>query len=164
MKHIFKIFCFLSVLLMLFVMPVMAGDYTAVLSISGTTTALNQSNTYSGTSWYPTIDTFAINPVQRSFSVQVYEVDFADSNQNNITITSGNASGATYQLVYSVSNVDTTAFWTSSGVTDIGGPIALSGSSVFVQTFTPEFAKYLKIGIVSGMTQFDTFKTVIAIQ
>lgn len=162
MKYLLKIICILSILLIS--VPVTAGNYVTTLSISGTTTALNQSNTYSGVSWYSTIDTFAVNPIQRLFSVQVYEVSLADFNQNDVTLTSGNASGATYQLVYSVSNIDTDVFWSSSGVTTIGGPTALSGSSVYVQTFTPEFAKYLKIGVVSGMTQFNTFKTTIAIQ
>ena len=161
MKYLFKVFCILSVLLIS--MSARAGDYVASLDISGTTTALNQDVTYSGTSWYSTIDILAIRPLHKVFSVQVTEVDLAASNQDNTILTSDNGSGATYYLVYTVSNKDDDDLWAGSGVTEICGPIALSGATPVVQPFIPETAKYLKVGVISGMTQFNTFKATLAI-
>jgi hypothetical protein len=134
------------------------------MSISGTTTARNQSGNYSGVSWFATVDLGSVKPNMGIFSIQPYQITLADSNSGNVKLTASNSSGATYYLYYSVSNKNSENLWANAGVTPIGGITALSGSTTVVQGFLPEFAVFLRVGVLSGMTQFKTFKTTLAIQ
>jgi hypothetical protein len=144
--------------------------YEVDLSISGTTTAMGGNANYSGISWF-TVNTSDSNLDITKYkgnmgvwSIQIYRIDLAKSNLNNIALTGVNASGATNQLYYTISNVDNSNIWATTGVTAIGGPPALSGSSRMVLQFTPEFAKYYKFGVMSGITQFNTIKAKLLVQ
>ena len=147
-----------------------APVYTANLTISGSTTARNQSATYSGLSIFTVdgrdsvIDLASYKPINRAFSLTAKKLGLALSNGNNVTLTSANASGATYELYYVPSNVDSANIWAGAGVTKFGGTLALSGSTPYVQTFSPEFARFYKIGFRSGMTQFKDLEFVLSIQ
>lgn len=160
---------------LLFAGPVFGADisapiYTVNLTISGSTTALNQSGTYSGISIFTVdgrasvIDLASYKPINRVFSVTAKKLGLALSNLNKVTLTSVNASGTTYTLYYIPSNVDSANIWPGAGVTTFGGTRALSGSTPYVQTFTPEFARFYKIGFLSGMTQFKDVEFVLSIQ
>ena len=150
---------------------VVSPMYEIDLSIStGTTTALNQAGTYTGISWFNVNSTDSVIDLSKygvnlqKFSVQAYQINLAKSNQNTIALSTVNASGATYTLYYTVSNKDDAGLWAGAGVTIIGANIALTGQTTVIQPFTPEFARYMRVGVLTGMTQFQNFRVVMEIQ
>lgn len=144
--------------------------YEVDLAISGTTTGINQSSSYTGVSWFTVntddanIDITKYKGNMGVWSIQIHNIILAKSNANNITLSGVNASGATLTAVYTISNVDNENIWAKTGVTTIGSEVALSGSTPMVIPFQPEFAKYYKIGILSGMTPFNTIKAKLLVQ
>ena len=138
---------------------------------TGTTTAVNQSATWSGISWFMVdgvsgpLDMYEIKNNVGSYTIQIYQVTLADSNANNVTLTTLNSSGATLPIYYARGVVDSDNLWAGSGVTAIwGSTLALSGQTCESIEFYPEAGRYLYIGVLSGMTPFKQIRCKLLVQ
>lgn len=99
------------------------------------------------------VDNKALKLNNRVYALQVYQIAtssgvYADS-------------GATYTIRYRTGIHD--GSW-SSGVTTIVGPIMISGQTTEVITFSPEFANYYRIELVTGITSFTSLKADVIAQ
>ena len=130
---------------------------------------MNKTANESGVSWFQidddaVLDLKTVKPAMGVWTITLEYITLADSNVNNIALSSGNASGATFAIVYKVSGVSDEAHWINSGTTIIGGTKALSGQSLEQIPFTPEFGRIYKFGLLSGMTPFKDAKAKLHIQ
>ena len=122
---------------------------------SGTSFLQVDSKSYNETGYPLNLD--MIKPNLGVFSIQVYQI-----NGGSLTDAEGEflTSGVTYTLDYSTSIKKDV--W-SSGTTRIT-LTALSGQTTEVIPFTPEFARFYRFRITSGITQIGIFKAKLLIQ
>ena len=146
--------------------PLNKPIYTFTLSLeSGITTALNKTATRTGLSIFTIDGSGTVMDMERyglnehKVTLQVDRIEYALSNQDDVTLTGGNVSAATAQVFYIPSNINDEISKNGSGVTAITASFALtSGASLIphTATFSP-VTKYIEFGLLSGMTQFKTF-------
>jgi len=103
------------------------------------------------------LDLKMVNPGLGVFTMSPYMI----SGHTN-TFSSGN----TYTLTYSVTNVPNpmSHHYTNSGTTIIYGPIAMSGTTGKNYTFTPEFGRWYRFFLETGISRYEHFRVRLIIQ
>jgi hypothetical protein len=99
-----------------------------------------------------------------AYSIQLYRIGLAESNANNIALTTANSSGATIAMYYQQGNNNSDNLWAGSGVTLIGSTMPLSGQTCETIEFHPEFARFYRFGVLTGMTPFNRVRATLTVQ
>ena len=135
-----------------------AGLYEFDLSTNGSMSAGSGTSTFLIDGSSAPLDLSMIKPALGVFSLQVYQITKGALTGSIIDF---GASGVTYTIDYSTAIKN--GIW-SSGTTTIVSAMSLSGQTTEVIPFTPEFAKYYRFRITSGISQFGTFRAKLLIQ
>jgi len=138
-----------------------SGLYEFDLSTNGSMSAGSGTSIFLIDGSSAPLDLSMVQPNLGVWSLQVYQI-----NPGALTASaSGNSpwqlSGVTYTIDYSTSIKN--GIW-SSGTTNIVSAMSLSGQTTEVIPFIPEFAKYYRFRVTSGITQIGTLRAKLLIQ
>ena len=135
-----------------------SGFYEFDLSTNGSMSAGSGTSIFLIDGSSAPLDLSMVQPNMGVWSLQVYQITKGALTGSIIDF---GESGVTYTIDYSTSIKN--GIW-SSGTTNIVSAMSLSGQTTEVIPFIPEFAKYYRFRVTSGITQIGTLRAKLLIQ